>query len=136
MENKSPYSNDDFSDFKTSLPDNSKTLEFKHSEIDHVQTIITHDINDSLTSKYDNQGNIHKNDVNIDNNDDNFCDFESGFTKSNFHVNNKIVNPKQNNEILNSESQVQFNYKEFCKDVFQGNYVSFLFNNLFIFIYS
>lgn len=51
-------------------------------------------------------------------NDDEFCDFESGFDQ------NQFIDVKQNDEILVSESHVQFDYKQFCKDIFYGDNVN------------
>lgn len=53
---------------------------------------------------------------------------------TNYVTDNKNLNLKsdnfnnelmfKSNDILNSESYIQINYKHFCKDAFQGNYVS------------
>lgn len=51
---------------------------------------------------------------------DDFCDFESGIND------NQFVDVKQSDKLLVSELHVQFDYKEFCKDTFQGDYVSFI----------
>ncbi|XP_025198416.1 aftiphilin isoform X2 [Melanaphis sacchari] len=109
---------DDFCNYETCIPNfNDTTVEFKHSNVEQVQCL-TSNVNNSI-SKSDKQNNLINNDVD----DDNFCDFESGYTTSLcHHTSDQVKDSKQNYAILNSELHVQLDYKQFCKDAFQGDY--------------
>lgn len=109
--------NDKFYDFETSFND---TVKFKHSGHENENMKIDNE-DYSSTLKSENQNNTNYND-NIgddDDDDDNFCDFESGF-----HINNQVLDAKKNNVVINTDSQDQLDYKQFCKDTFQGDFVS------------
>lgn len=103
--------NDDFCNYETCIPNFNDIVEIKHSNVEQVQCLTS---NDSIL-KSDNQNSIINND---DDDDDNFCDFESGYTTSG----DQVKDLKQNYAILDSESHVQLDYKQFCKDAFQGDY--------------
>lgn len=110
---------DDFCTYETCKEDFNDTVELKHSNIDHVKCVNS---NDSIL-KSENQSSI----INNDDDDDNFCDFESGYTTSGLHISDQVIDLKQSYAILDSGSHVQLDYKQFCKDAFQGDYVSFFF---------
>ncbi|XP_060856404.1 uncharacterized protein PF3D7_1120600 isoform X2 [Metopolophium dirhodum] len=101
---------DDFCTYETCRQDFNDTVELKHSNVKCVTS------NDSVL-KSENQNSIINND-----DDDNFCDFESGYTTSGFHTSDQVIDLKQSYAILDSESRVQLDYKQFCKDAFQGDY--------------
>ncbi|CAH1731673.1 aftiphilin isoform X4 [Aphis gossypii] len=103
---------DDFCNYETCIPNFNDTVEIKHSNVEQVQCLTS---NDSIL-KSDYQNSIINND-DVDD-DDNFCDFESGYTTSG----DQVKDLKQNYAILDSESHVQLDYKQFCKDAFQGDY--------------
>lgn len=114
-ENKSicTENDDEFYDFETSVPTLNDTIEFKHScGHEKENTKMTNEDN-NLTLKSDNQINTNYND------DDNFCDFESGV-----YISHQVLDSKQSNAMVNINSQDQLDYKQFCKDTFQGDYVS------------
>lgn len=100
-----------------------ESTETKHSNVDQVISVTTD--NNSLFES-DTQNNI-------DNDDDNFCEFESGYTT--YCDNNGQQTPvfKQNDIMLDSKSLAQNDYKTFCVDVFQEYHVSFFF---FINVYN
>lgn len=112
---------DDFCDFKTNILSLNNKTELKHSNTSAT------DNDDNSTFKSDNQHCPNNDD------DDNFCDFESGYSTSSLPVSNQILDVKQTNLVLGSESQVQIDYKQFCKDAFHGDYVSQFAYNIFIF---
>lgn len=103
---------------ESNSPKKSDSIEVKHSNNEHVKSIVTTDINSTLKS--DNQNDIT-------NDDDNFCDFESGFPTSAFRASDQISSVHQSDEVLDSKLQVNFDYKQFCNDIFQGDYVSVCF---------
>lgn len=111
---------DDFCDFKTNIPSFNNETELKHSNTGN------NDNDDNSTFKSDNQHCPNNDD------DDNFCDFESGYSTSSLPVSNQVLDVEQNNVVLGSESQVQIDYKQFCKDAFQGDYVSLFAYNIYI----
>lgn len=106
---------DDFCKFETCIPDFNDSVEFKHSNVEQKKCITSND-NDSIL-KSDNQNSVI-------NNDDNFCDFESGNTTPGLHLSDQVLDLKQNDAMLNTESQVKIDYKQFCNDAFNGDYVS------------
>lgn len=121
---KNPISminNDDFCDFKTNAPS------FKNTISENSKFLTSNDNND-LIFKSDNLNIVNHN----NNIDDNFCDFESGYSGSDFNTSGQVLDAKQNN-VPESEFLMQLNYKEFCRDAFQGNYVSF--SNAFFIYY-
>lgn len=90
----------------------------KHSNVDQVKNVNT-DNNSTLES--DNQNNIC-----VDKDDENFCDFESGYTTCD---NNGQQTPNfKQNDVLDSTFLVQNDYKKFCIDAFQEYHVSFFLN--------
>ncbi|XP_060846643.1 aftiphilin isoform X3 [Rhopalosiphum padi] len=107
---------DDFCNYETSIPNFNDSVKFKHSNVEEVQCS-TSNIND-LVLKPDNQNSV----INNDDDDDNFCDFESGYTTSGYHTIDQVKDSKQNCANLDSESHVPLDYKQFCKDAFQGDY--------------
>lgn len=115
---------DDFCDFKTSIPTFNDKTEFKHS---NVEKVLVDTNNDNLTFESDNQHCPNNDD------DDNFCDFESGYSTSSLPVSNQSLDVKQKNVVLGSESPVQIDYKQFCKDAFQGDYVSLFVYDTYIY---
>ncbi|XP_008178768.1 uncharacterized protein LOC100575814 isoform X2 [Acyrthosiphon pisum] len=106
---------DDFCTYETCRQDFNDTAELKHSNVEQVKRVT---INDSIL-KSENQNSIINND---DDDDDNFCDFESGYTTSGLHTSDQVIDLKQSCAIIDSESCVQLDYKQFCKDAFQGDY--------------
>jgi len=105
------------------VENNVKSINFNCSALQNQQTIEINFENNS-DSEFDKFSDFHtfsttENKPISVKNDDEFCDFESGFNE------NHSVDIKQN-ELLISESHVQFDYKQFCMDTFQGDYVSFL----------
>lgn len=131
-ENKSDsVTNDDFCDFETNVPIFNDTIQFKHSNLEQVKSLTSNDNNNDLTVKSDNQNNL--NSIDVDEDDDNFCDFESSYSVPSFPKSHQVSDVKQNYEVINPESQHHIDYKEFCKDTFKGDYVSlYYFNHLFI----
>lgn len=131
-ENKSDHvTNDDFCDFKTNLPKFNDTIKFEHSGFEEVNSLTSNDNNDDLTVKSGSQNNLNSIDVNDD--DDNFCDFESSYSTPILPKSHQVSDVKQNSEAINPESQHELDYNEFCKDTFKGDYVSLYYiNNLFI----
>lgn len=117
----------DFCDFETSTPDLNNSIEFKQSNIEQDKITTT---NDNLSFKSNNQSST-------DNDDDNFCDFESGYSfgaASSFHEQDQGLDPKPNNVTLDSEFNVPLDHNSFCKDVFCEDDVSFfVIYNIFIF---
>jgi len=123
--------NDDFCKYETRTHEFNDTVEFKHSDVEQVK-FVTSNYNDSML-KSENQNSIINND---DDDDDNFCDFESGYSTSSLHTSDQAIDLKQSYALLDSESHVQLDYKQFCKDAFQGDYVSlFCVNYSFIYVY-
>ncbi|XP_015363549.1 PREDICTED: putative uncharacterized protein DDB_G0282133 isoform X2 [Diuraphis noxia] len=110
---------DDFCKYETFKQELNKTEEFKHSNVEQVNFITSNDNNSMLKSE--NRNSLINNDD--DDDDDNFCDFESGFPTSGLHtISDQAIDLKPNYAILDSESHVQLDYKQFCKDAFQGDY--------------
>lgn len=109
---------DDFCDFhaftnytEPIVPEISNTNDFDHSNNKREKCDTSDNDYNNLTLKSNDQNNITCNASNDD--DDNFCDFES-----------QTINDKQCDTVLDSKSQDQIDYKQFCKDAFQGDYVS------------
>ncbi|XP_025423587.1 aftiphilin isoform X2 [Sipha flava] len=103
--------NDDFCDFETNAPS------FKNTIISENSKFLTSNDNIDSIFKSDNQNIVNHN----DNIDDNFCDFESGYSGSDFNTSRQVLDVKQN-YVPKSEFLIQLDYKEFCKDAFQGDY--------------
>lgn len=110
--------NDDFCNFETCIPSYKNTIITEHSKP------LTGNDNNDLIFKSNNQNTVNHND-NI-NDDDNFCDFESGYLGSDCNASHQVMDVKQNDA---SESEFPFplDYKQFCRDAFQGDYVSFFY---------
>jgi len=120
---------DDFCTYEICRQDLNDTAELKHSNVDQVKCVTS---NDSIL-KSENQNSIINND---DDNDDNFCEFESGYATSGLHTSDQVIDLKQSYAILDSESHVKLDYKQFCRDTFQGDYVRlYCINYQFMFIF-
>lgn len=109
---------DDFCDFHaftnysvSSIPEISNTQDFEHSNKTQEKFVTSDNDDNNLPLKSNNQNSITCNSSNND--DDNFCDFES-----------QVLSDKHFDTVLDSKSQVQIDYKQFCKDAFQGDHVS------------
>lgn len=109
---------DDFCDFhaftnytEPIVPEISNTNDFDHSNNKQENCKTSDNDYNNLTLKSNDQNNITCNTSNDD--DDDFCDFEC-----------KVLNDKQCDIVLDSKFQDQIDYKQFCKDAFQGDYVS------------
>ncbi|XP_022160585.1 putative uncharacterized protein DDB_G0282133 isoform X2 [Myzus persicae] len=107
---------DDFCNYETCRQDYNDKVEFKHSNVEPVNCVSSNDNGSILKS--DNQKCIINNDAD---DDDNFCDFESGYITPG-HTSDQVIDLKQNYAILDSETHVQLDYKQFCKDAFQGDF--------------
>lgn len=115
-----PISVDNFSDFKTSTSTFNDTIELKNLNIEQENQVVTK-YDDDLTFKLDNKNNTIKKNNSTDDNDI-FCDFES----SDVSENQTVFDDKKSDLVLDSDFQDKLDYKQFCKDAFQGDYVSFL----------
>lgn len=119
----------DFCDFKTSPSAFEGIIESRHSNSEQVKYVPNNfKERNHLTMKSDNQNSSNIEDVN---DDDNFCDFESGYSESNFQISHQILNSKKTDEVLDSDLHIQIDYKQFCSDIFEGNYVSYIILLLF-----
>lgn len=108
--------NDDFCDFETSISVSGDTLELKQSNSEGITLFNRNDDEDNLKLKFNSKNNC-EDDADVD---DNFCDFESGYSTTS----HQFLDTKHKNKVLFSEPQIQFDYKQFCKDAFQGDFVS------------
>lgn len=115
---------DDFCDFETNTQVFGSKLELKQFNSEEVKFLNNNDnVKDNLKLKSDSKSD--KNNCKDDDVDDsNFCDFESGYSMSGILTSHQFLDPKQKDKQVCSELQIKFDYKQFCEDSFQGDYVS------------